>query len=306
VSGSPAAAPVVLVTGAGGFLGRHCLRALLGRGFDVHAVGRTAPGDPRVGFSPVDLHDAPAVAAVIRGVRATHLLHLAWEVTPGKFWQSPNNLDWVAGTALLVRAFAEAGGRHAVFAGSCVEYDWSVGGVYTEDSPSASRTLYGVCKDATRRVVQSYCGNAGVRWAWGRVFFPYGPGEPADKLVTATIRALKAGRPTRSSAGTQVRDFIHAADAAEAFAVLVDSSVQGIVNVGTGVGTAVADVIRTLGRIAGRPDLVRLGDLPTNPSEPATLVADARRLTGELAWKARFNIADGLRDTFDSSAENPS
>lgn len=298
-SGEP---PTVLVTGATGFIGRHVIAPLLRGGAVVHAVSRGRRELPGVRTWACDLFDRQRTRDVVAAVRPTHLLHLAWEATPGRFWTSPDNLDWVAASLHLVRAFAEAGGKRVVAAGTCAEYDWTVGdGTFREDHPTNPSTLYGAAKDATRRVVQAYCEGTGLSWAWGRVFNPYGPGEPAGKLVGSVINALARGEPARCSAGTQVRDYLHVEDVANAFFRLLISDVLGGVNIGSGIGTSVGEVAKKLGELAGRPDLIRLGELPTRADEPLRVVADVRRLTAEVGWRPRFDIRSGVADTLAAS-----
>lgn len=287
------------MTGATGFVGRACLAALADTGFKVHAVARTTPADAGGPvWHPADLLDDRQACRVVRAVRPTHLLHLAWEATPGRFWTSSDNLLWAAASVRLVRTFAEVGGKRVVAAGTCAEYDWTVGdGVFQEDGVIGPATLYGVCKDAARRVIEKYCPAVGVEWCWGRVFNPYGPGEPPAKLVGSVVRALAAGEPARCTAGTQVRDYLHVADVAGAFVRLLSGGVQGPVNVGSGEGTSVAEVVTLLGELAGRPDLVRLGTLSDRPGEDGRVVADVSRLRNEAGWRPTVCLREGLAAT---------
>ena len=137
----------ILLTGASGFLGRHAVPALLDRGFEVHAATRRASCIPGIIPHTLDLFDQVATAALMQHLRPSHLLHLAWDVTPGRFWQAPENLDWVAASLHLYRAFAAAGGRRATIAGTCAEYNWA-GDQLDEGAPLRPAMLYGVAKHA--------------------------------------------------------------------------------------------------------------------------------------------------------------
>lgn len=110
----------VLVTGATGFVGRHAVPALLARGFEVHGVGRGVGPNQHA----ADLLAAEDRRALIARVRPSHLLHLAWDAEPGRYWTSEANLDWVAASLDLARLFAAAGGRRFVGIGTCAEYAW--------------------------------------------------------------------------------------------------------------------------------------------------------------------------------------
>ena len=285
----------VLLTGATGFVGAHAIPALQARGFAVHALGRRPPA-AEIDFHPVDLLDAAAMRRVVGTVRASHLLHLAWYAEPGLYWRSAANLDWVAASLALVRAFREAGGGRAVVAGTCAEYAWGPERL-REDTPCAPATLYGAAKDGTRRVLDAYAGETGLSLAWGRLFFLYGPGEKPGRLVGDAFRALEAGARFGTSPGHQRRDFSHVADAAGAFAALVDSEVAGPVNIGSGTAPPVRAILEGIGRLTGRPELIDFGARPLAASEPACIAADVTRLRAEVGFQPRFDLDAGLHAT---------
>ena len=319
----------VLVTGASGFLGRHAIAPLLERGFEVHAVSRnphaSPPGltrgsmaphaisrerDPRVkpgddglgsdwpgrlALHRVDLLDHPATAALVRTVRPTHLLHFAWDVTPGRYWQASENLDWVAASLHLYRAFAAAGGSRVVAAGTCAEYDWLQPRL-EEDAPLRPATLYGTAKHALHQVLAAAAANDGIGLAWGRIFFLYGPHEAPPRLVPSVVMPLLQGEPAMVGDGLARRDFMHVADVAAALVCVLDSEFAGPVNIATGRCHPIRDVVEAIGTQIGRPDLIRLGARPTPPGEPRELAATGAALAG-LGFKPQFGLQDGLADT---------
>jgi nucleoside-diphosphate-sugar epimerase len=291
----------VLVTGAAGFIGRHCTADLVARGFEVHAVSsRPAKAtDGAVTWHRADLLDPGEIAALVEGVRPTHLLHLAWETTHGRFWTSGENMRWLAGGVELVRAFGEAGGRRAVIAGSCAEYRWADEVCTERTTPLKPRTLYGACKHALHIAAEPFAAASGVSLAWGRVFFLYGPAEPPGRLVPSVTAALLRGEPAACTHGRQVRDFLYVEDAARAFTALLASDVTGAVNVASGQGVSLGDVAAQVGAIVGRPDLVRLGALPAAADDPALLVADVTRLSDEVGWRPAHDLDSGLRRTIE-------
>src|SRR5205085_8625551 len=125
-------------------------------------------------------------------------------------WTAPENVRWVEASLALLRAFAEAGGRRAVLAGTCAEYDWGAGDevLNERNTPLRPDTLYGAAKHGLHVVGAAQAAQVGFELAWGRVFFLYGPGEAPGRLVPAVARALLAGEPAKTTAGTQVRDFL--------------------------------------------------------------------------------------------------
>jgi len=291
----------VLVTGASGFVGRHAVEALLDRGFEVHALARTPPqqlaAEPaaqRAVWHAADLLDGAATAAVIRSVRPSHLLHLAWYVEHGRFWNAAENLDWVAASLALLRRFHAEGGTRVVCAGTCAEYDWS-GECCDERTQLAPASLYGVSKNALRTIVEEYARSTRLSAAWGRIFFTYGPGEAPERIIAAAARALVRGEGFTCSAGTQVRDFLYVEDVATAFAALLDNSATGAFDIGSGEAIALRSLLERLERLAGREQLVLFGE--PAPNEPARLVADSSRLRNEVGWEPRRHLDEGLERT---------
>jgi nucleoside-diphosphate-sugar epimerase len=288
----------VLVTGGSGFIGRHTLANLLQRGYEVQALGRHAllAAPDGVVSHIADLADDAAVLRVMRAVRPTHLLHLAWDVTHGVFWSSPANLDWVAFSLRLYRAFAAQGGRRAVFAGTCAEYDW--GGPVLDEARTKLRpaTLYGAAKCALHDLVARSAEADAVSVAWGRLFMLYGPHEHTARLVSYVARTLLDGQPALCGDGMAARDFMHAADAALALVTLLDSDVQGGVNIASGRCVPMREVIGIIGNLTGRPGLVRLGARPAPANEPPRLEATVSLLHGSLGFTPRFTLETGLAD----------
>jgi nucleoside-diphosphate-sugar epimerase len=290
----------VLVTGAGGFLGAATLAHLAQGGHEVHAVStRSRPNTPEVAWHVADLLQAGAADELITLVRPELLLHLAWYSEHGRYWMSAENVRWVEATLRLVRSFVERGGQRAVLAGTCAEYAWDGQdkALSERETPLRPATLYGVSKNATRCVAEAFAEQAGIELAWGRIFFVYGPGEGDRRLVPSVVRSLLEARQASVTEGLQVRDFMHVNDVGAAFVALLDSDVHGAVNVGTGTGVTVRELVETIGSLTGRPELIALGAVPTRVDEPRSLVADVGRLRDEVGFRPRTSLRDGLEGT---------
>src|SRR5712692_3556187 len=136
----------ILLTGASGFLGRHCLQQLAERGHEVHAISSKALRAnqqlaPQVQWHRADLLDTAQTASLLSAVKPSHLLHLAWYTVPGKYWTSIENFNWVQASLNLLQLFAEHGGERVVMAGTCAEYDWTNGWCSEETTPLRPTTV---------------------------------------------------------------------------------------------------------------------------------------------------------------------
>jgi len=291
----------VLLTGASGFIGYHCVEPLQARGYEVHAISTKPPAlDARgVHWHQCDLTDARACTAVLQTVRPSHLLHLAWYVVPGKLIAAPENFTWVTASLELARAFAAAGGKRLAVCGSGYEYDWNYGYCSERLTPRQPNTVYGACKQALHLMIESFAAQAGVSAAWGRVFFLYGPHEHPQRLVSSAVLSLLKGEPAKFSHGRQIRDYMHVQDVADGLVALLDSDVQGAVNVSSGQALTLREIVLTVGRLLRRPDLIVLGAIPARANDTPLVVGDNTRLVSEVGWTQKLDLEAGLAQTIE-------
>ena len=289
----------VLLTGATGFIGRHCLPFLMSQGYEIHAVYTKVAGGnhPGLEWHKTNLLDSSQVYRLMEKVQPTHLLHFAWYAVPGKFWTSPENVRWVQTSQSLLQTFVKHGGQRAVMTGTCTEYDWAQGSCSESTTPLTPATLYGSCKNALREMLDAFSRENGLSSAWGRIFFVYGPGEHPDRLVSSVICSLLRGESIPCSSGHQKRDFLFVEDVASAFVALLGSNVECAVNIGSGVAVSVREIIETISSKIGRSDLIRFGELPVSTNEPPVLTADVMRLRDEVRWFGRYSLCQGLDKT---------
>ncbi len=291
----------VLLTGASGFIGRHCLPALAARGYEIHAVSakehaaiRTPDG---VRWHQADLLDTAQVSVLLAQIEPTHLLHSAWYATPGKYWTAPENFRWVEASLRLLQTFAACGGQRVVATGSCAEYDWRYGYCSEKVTPLYPTTTYGTCKHALQLMLGALCKQMGLSAAWGRLFFLYGQHEYAERLVASVIRSILQGQPARCAHGQQIRDFLYVQDAADALVALLDSEATGAFNIASGLPVTLQQVVEEIGAQLKRPELIQLGALPAPENEPRLLLADVARLRDEVGWMPQYDLARGLAET---------
>jgi len=190
----------VLVTGGRGFIGQHCLAQLVAKGYEVHAVSsRPQFSTPGVQWHQADLLDLTQIGPLVRNLKPSHLIHLAWHTEHGKYWAARENLNWVQASLALMYEFTKSGGQRFVAAGTSAEYDWSYALCSEAKTPCRPATLYGTAKFSTGLLLESWSSQSGLSGAWGRIFFLYGPGEYPSRLVPSVINSLLRGEPTLHS-----------------------------------------------------------------------------------------------------------
>jgi nucleoside-diphosphate-sugar epimerase len=289
----------VLLTGASGFIGRHCIPFLKKRNFEIHAISRKIlpTSDPDVYWHEADLLDIKSINAHIKDISPTHLLNLAWITAPGAYTTSLENCRWLQSGIELNTCFVENGGQRIVTAGSCFEYDWSVGYCSEKDTPIKPATLYGTAKHSLNLVTEAVAREKKISSAWGRVFFLYGPNESPERLVSYVITSLIKNEVARCSHGNQIRDYLFIEDAGSAFAALLDSCVEGPVNIASGKPITLKEITMRIGKKFPNAQNIHLGEKPTSPDETPLLVAETRRLNDEVGWLPSVDINTGLEKT---------
>lgn len=290
----------ILLTGASGFVGRWAIAALAKHKVEVFALSRK-PVPAQANIYPLALNvlDGQQIRQVIADIGATCVVHLAWNVGYGSFYSAAANLDWAAASINLYRYAVEAGATRFIGVGSCAEYAPEPGADCDEQTSTISPTsLYGIAKDAVRRVTSAHAQINGVSFAWARLFHLFGPGEDPRRLVPSICLQLARGLRAPISSGNDIRDYMDVRDAAEALVQIVLSNVTGDVNIGSGYGISVADVAHSLENIAGRPGLLRRGVLPDRANEQPRLVANINRLNQEVGFSLSHPLRDRLEETY--------
>lgn len=290
----------ILVTGASGFIGRHALPPLVRSGAEVHAVSRAVSESAEdVRWHRLDLLDNDARAGLIDDVQPDTIVHFAWNVEHGRFWTTPENLDWAGATLDLARRARETGLSRFVGLGTCFEYaPQTMDNCDEKTTPIEPFMLYGAAKDGTRRILEGFAAQESLSFAWGRFFLLYGPHETPTRLVPQVAQRLIAGEPAPIGSSARPRDFMDSRDAGAATAALALSNVEGPVNIASGYASSVREVAETLGRLAGKPELIKVGAYPDR-DEPERIVANVDRLTAEVGFTDIRPLEQGLAEALD-------
>jgi nucleoside-diphosphate-sugar epimerase len=292
----------VVLTGAGGFIGQNLIPLMTQAGCQVSAITSQLTRNKQikgVEWFQCDLFHHKRMKELFDFIQPDILIHLAWEATPSKFWNSPNNFKWIDTTAYLLELFKKSGGNKVVISGTCAEYDCSYGYLTEDVTPTLPSTVYGESKNITRKYAQKFCLENKIDLVWARIFFPYGPGENKNKLIPIVIRALETGEHVKCSHGQQYRDYIHIYDVASAlFHLAKTRNISGVFNIASGVPTKIETLIEHCLETFSNPKLPRFGALELPANDPMMIVGDIRKLQ-QSGWKPSIALVHGLRDYID-------
>jgi nucleoside-diphosphate-sugar epimerase len=197
----------------------------------------------------------------------------------------------------LLQMFADGGGERILMTGTCAEYDWQYGYCDEELTPLAPSNPYGICKYALSQMLNSFSSSAGISSAWGRIFWVYGQYEYPNRLVPSVIRSLLAHKVAECSSGYQVRDYLYVNDVAYALVTILESDLNGAVNIGSGTPISIRQLVVQIAAYLEHPNLVEFGTIPSQTQEANLVVAKCNRLQIALNWKPKFSLIQGIENT---------
>jgi UDP-glucose 4-epimerase len=305
----------VLVTGGAGYVGSHTARSLRAGGHQVVIYDNLSTGYRRLaqGFELVvgDIGNREQLLPALRGIDA--VMHFAGFIAVGESVQQPrkyfqNNVD---AALCLLNAALDAGVRNFVFSSTAAVYGNPVEVPIPETAATQPVNPYGVTKLTFERALEAYSDAYGLGFAALRYFNAAGADpsgeigelhEPETHLIPLALAAVAGSRPTieiygedySTPDGTCIRDYIHVNDLAEAHARALEYLAAGgesvALNLGTGRGYSVKEVLDEIERVTGRPLPRKMG--PRRAGDPPALVADPSRANRVLGWKPRRSLAE--------------
>jgi UDP-glucose 4-epimerase len=308
----------VLVTGGAGYIGSVVVDQLLQRGHHVVVLddlsrGHRAAVAREATFVQGGIGDRDLVAGLLERERIEAIIHLAAFALVPESVAHPqmyvtNNVN---AARVLLEAAGKAAVRRFVFSSSCAVYGHPATVPITEDTPQAPVNPYGETKRDFERLLAEYAPRYGLSVVSLRYFNAAGAtperGEDHDPETHIIPNVLSAALGTRPAVdvfgtdyptpdGSAVRDFVHVADIAEAHVAALDVSLNGngpyAVNLGTGTGHSVKQVVDAARRVTGKTISVR--EQPRRPGDPPVLVAAVQRAAELLRWRATHSSLEAI------------
>ena len=313
----------VLITGGAGYIGRFCVRDLLEAGHKVVVLDRrpyaTDPATRAIPSITGDIADGAVVERVLADHEVDVVLHLAAEKSVEESMAEPGRhlIANVGGSLSLLEAMRARGVRRIVFSSSAAVYGTPRRVPVDEGAEIAPDNPYGAGKAMVEQALHWYAACHGFSSVSLRYFNAGGAAEDGSlgddarrptNLIPRVMRALAGidpavpvyGTDYPTSDGTAVRDYVHVEDLARAHVraldLLGDDAGARILNLGTGQGVSVGQVLEAAERVTGRP--VPHVTQGRRPGDPPAVWADPSAAARDLGWRARQGLDDILRSAW--------
>ena len=308
----------ILIVGGAGYIGSQTAKAVAQAGHQPVVFDNLVYGHKwAVKWGPLiegDLADGALVRRVLAEHKVTAVIHFAAYAYVGESVTNPRKYfhNNVVNTLNLLDAMVDGGVRDIVFSSTCAVYGEPQRVPISEDNRREPVNPYGDTKLAVEKILHWYGGAYNLRYAALRYFNAAGADpdgelgedhDPETHLIPLAIEAALAGRelsifgtdyPTPD--GTAIRDYIHVADLAQAHLLALNTLGAGTtklqLNLGTGRGHSVKEVVAAVERVSGRKVPAQL--VARRAGDPPELVADARQAATALGWKPRYAALDTI------------
>lgn len=306
-----------LVVGGAGYIGSHTARVLKKAGFDVVIYDNLSTGFEFLakGFDLIvgDVQDRAKLLDALK--RSDAVMYFAANHYVGESMANPRKYyrNNVEGGISLLNSVLDAGSKYFIFSSTCSVYGAPEQMPITEEFPRLPVNPYGISKVFFEQALESYDAAYGMRFASLRYFNAAGADEsgeigechePEPHLIPLALRAASGfqselkvyGTDYPTPDGTCIRDYTNVVDLAEAHVMALQHLIAGkpsiTVNLGTGQGSSVKEVIATVESVTGRKVAYQV--VPRRPGDPPALVADPTKAQKILQWKTKRSLRDSV------------
>ena len=309
----------IRVTGGAGYIGSHTCKVLAEEGYVPIAYDNLTTGNKwAVKWGPLiegDLADSALLRNVIREYSVSAVIHFAANAYVGESVVNPRKYfeNNASNTLHLLGAMLDAGINHIVFSSTCAIYGMPNKIPISESDTQQPINPYGESKLFIERVLRWYADAYGLKWMALRYFNAAGADlegeigeehDPETHLIPLVIQAARGQRPELelygtdhpTHDGTPIRDYIHVMDLAEAHVLALEYLFQGgeccSLNLGTGFGHSVLEIIGAVERVSGLKTPFK--PVQRRPGDPPVLIANSSHAHQILGWSPRYPGIDEI------------
>lgn len=311
----------ILVAGGAGYIGSHTVKYLLKNNYEVVVLDNLVYGHREAVLTPnfeqVDLADKQAVDKVFKKYKIDAVIHFAAYTYVGESVAQPQKYYWnnVVNTLNLLDAMIENNVKNIVFSSTCATYGNPQYTPLDEKHPQSPINPYGKTKLMMEEIMADYDAAYGLKYVALRYFNAAGADaegqlgeshDPETHLIPLVLKAIKGDIPNitvfgtdyETDDGTCIRDYIHVEDLADAHMLAVEKlfkdKISDCINLGTGIGKSVKEIIEAAEEVTGKKVPVVYGE--RRAGDPPKLYAANQKAINVLGWQPKYmNIKDIIK-----------
>ena len=270
----------IIVTGITGSIGQYIVTPLKELGFDVYGIGTRNISTKDFNYINLNINDHEKIKKVFHDIKPEYLIHLAWDLSKGYF-HSNTNFDMLTSSINILKYFKDNNGKKAIYIGTYAEYSFDTIPAKEHDRLNPI-TVYAKCKQYLKDIAELYCQSNSIDFCWARIFNTYGENDNNTRLFPYIINSLKNNEKVSINHSQLEKDYIYAGDVARILSLIIDSNINGIINVCSGKGLKLKDLAIIIAEKFGKVNLLELKELSTN--EPLKTIGDNSRIVNELKF----------------------
>jgi UDP-glucose 4-epimerase len=301
----------ILVTGGAGFIGSHIVDQYIAAGHEVAIVdnlwekggGKKSNLNPKAHFYQADITDETALKGIFNEVRPEIVNHQAAQASVAVSTDYPQ-LDArfnVLGLLNVLTNSTRVGARKIIFASSSATYGTPDHLPVNEETPQRPESPYGITKMVAEYYLRYWHDFTGIHYTalrYGNVFGPRQDPNGEAGVIAIFANRILAHQPIRIDwDGEQQKDYVYVGDIAHASVLALEHGDDDIFCIGTGKGTSVNELYRTLTRIIGYE--VEIVHAPKRPGDIYRTYLDYSKAQHILGWKPETSLEEGIRATVD-------
>lgn len=305
----------ILVTGGAGYIGSIVVKSLISQGYEVIVVDNLSKGkkelvDSKAKFYGIDLTDKNALNEIFNENKIKAVIHIAGYKSVEESMENPEKYsDNITGTKNLLDSMVKHKVKKIIFSSSAAVYGLPTENVVTENSPLTPINVYGMTKVECEKLLEEYNRKLGVNYISLRYFNVAGDGglnyiDPDAKNIFPIIMEVITGKRDKftifgndynTKDGTCVRDYIDVNDLVEAHILALKTNYTGIINLGSGKGFSVQEVVDAFISASGKGFKYEFGS--KRKGDPDILIASNKRAKDILSWTPKKDINDMVKST---------
>lgn len=286
----------LLLTGGGGFVGQRLLTSLTSQ-YEVVSLGRSSHGEniERCTYVQADLTDARALAIIAESLgEFDAVIHMAAYVpyeSASDELQAAHDVN-IQGTINLLSTFGDRAGRLIIGSTAEVYDQGKITGLLTADTVTGPTSYYGATKLSSELIACAYGKKESLPVTVLRFSVMYGPNDPISRALPNFIKKALKNEEIHVTGGDVKRDYIYIDDVVSSIHCALESSTQGVINIGTGYAVSIKDAAHTVVDIAKSESIVSVSDAVSG----VDIVVDATEAENAIGFKAKKNFPQGIEE----------